>query len=759
MKKNIISLLLLLRFNQYGICQEIFSIKGTVTDAVTKEPLNGAVVNLKEENASATCDEDGNFVLETKIKRATVIVQLAGYKTYERKVEFPYEPVKIELELSTDFTMGKVYVKDKFKIEGSKHKVKSEQIKKATTHLFSDSMKILQTLPGVVTGDDFSSLMYIRGGEFYESVSFLDNIYIGFPYMWGGSQSVFNPSFVDKIDFYSGGFPVKYQQALSGVIDVKNIEGNYEKHSGFVDLSPTTFELFSEGPMNKDKSSYVIGIRRTYYDFFMNLAYGDKYEGIVFPFFYDTQSKFTWKLNDKDKIYVNFMGSYEGMDFNSKAASESTDSSHEEFKFKYSDMKILPAINWERVQNDRLSFNLTFSNKYQEGNNKFSNIDVNGESIYKQYEFFLRSRVVYLTGSHSIEQGLYFFEAPVYVRSDYKYRTLMPDGTYYYDEDINKLDWTKFFASGIYLQDDVALVSDKLFLNIGGVFEYLEYTKDNTFCPRGGIKYLLTDNTTLKFNTGLYTQFPIASMTGSPPVVENTKIDSEKAIHYILGVEQELPSNFFFRVETFVKEYKDRAISDPDPNLKYTNNGKRTSQGFDVFLQRKIVEKWDGWLAYTYLDSKDKILERSNPSDFIGKSSLDYSEPIGVWYTSQLERKHNLSLVLNYDISNKYKLAATYRFSTGTPYTPVIGATRYGDDVYVPVYGGYNSERMPDYMRCDVKLTMPFFGLKNFESYIQIINLFGNENVDRFFYSDDYSKKYKAKMLPFIPIGGIKYSF
>lgn len=87
--------------------------------------------------------------------------------------------------------MGRIYVKDKHRVEGSKQKVTSNQISNTTSQLFSDSMKVIQTLPGVVVGNDFSSLMYIRGGEFYEMISFLDNVHIVSPYMWGGNQSIF----------------------------------------------------------------------------------------------------------------------------------------------------------------------------------------------------------------------------------------------------------------------------------------------------------------------------------------------------------------------------------------------------------------------------------------------------------------------------------------------------------------------------------------------------------------------------------------
>src|SRR3989339_400729 len=244
---------------RHALCVDTFVVSGTVVDAVTKEPLEGAVVRIKESAQAVACDKDGKFTFETPLKSVTLSTELGGYKKYEKSMSFPYSDVTIELELSTDYTMGKVYVRDRKRLEGTKNKVQAEQIKKTTTPLFADSLKVLQTLPGVVTGDDFSSLMYVRGGEFYESVAFLDNIHILMPYMWGGNQSIFNPAFVDKVDFYSGGFPAKYPQAMSAVIDVKNIDGNFTTRNGYTDMSPTTFEYFIEGPAKENVSSYVFG--------------------------------------------------------------------------------------------------------------------------------------------------------------------------------------------------------------------------------------------------------------------------------------------------------------------------------------------------------------------------------------------------------------------------------------------------------------------------------------------------------------------
>jgi len=244
--KRILLALIIINFAASAFCAQRYVISGKVLDSITKEPVEGALVVLKEDNTKTNAAKDGSFKLETERTSVTLLAEIMGYKKYTEKLSAPYKDAAIELELAANYTLSKVYVREKARNEGTKQKVPVQQIKETTTQLFSDSLKVLQTLPGVVTGNDFSSLMYIRGGEFYETVSFLDNIYIIMPYMWGGNESIFNPAFVDKIDFYTGGFPVKYQQALSAVIDVKNIEGDFQKKSGYVEVSPTTLADFGD---------------------------------------------------------------------------------------------------------------------------------------------------------------------------------------------------------------------------------------------------------------------------------------------------------------------------------------------------------------------------------------------------------------------------------------------------------------------------------------------------------------------------------
>jgi len=418
------------------------------------------------------------------------------------------------------------------KITGSKQKVKTEQIKKTTAHLFSDTLKVVQTLPGVVTGNDFSSLMYIRGGNSYETLAFIDNVLVANPYIWGGVQSVFNPSFIESVDFYSGGFPAKYPEALSGVLDVKNKEGDYEQTKGFIELSAATIEGVIEGPVEKYKSSYIFGIRRTQYDLFANAASSDK--SIIYPFFYDSQGKFTWEKDKFNKLSISFLASYEGMDYK---IGNSTNA-HSDFSgfFHYRAARITPSFSWRKIIDDKLSITYTFAFSDNPSEYNFSSSNFFFSEIQNQQHFFISQKAQYTEGAHAMEQGFGLMRVSLYENSTYKSRTLMPDGTYLVNTGTATFDWLPITIAVVYLQDDITLKPDLLNLNVGAIVSRLDYTGDTNISPRGGLSLLVTKSTTLKFNTGLYTKFPV----NGAAMFRNRNIKSEKTIHYVFGLEQNI---------------------------------------------------------------------------------------------------------------------------------------------------------------------------------------------------------------------------
>gem|GEM_PF-2777466 len=313
-----------------------------------------------------------------------------------------------------------------------------------------------------------------------------------------------------------------------------------------------------------------------------------------------------------------------------------------------------------------------------------------------------------------------------------------------------------YYYAGGFIQDDIEILKDFFYVNPGVNVQYFKRNNQWIANPRLAFKIKPGPDWETYFATGLYSQYPLDASfmdeeTGNP------HLQAEESIHYILGSKMDIAEDFTLQLETYYKTYRNLVISDPDPELNYTNNGIGRAYGFDVMLQKKIGGDWDGWLTYSYVRSERQATQRNNPADY-GKP--DNSVPTGEWYRAGSDRPHTFNLILNYTFSPKWKIALTQKYCSGKPFTPVTGADyQPAIDEYVPNSGKFNSERMPDYTTTDVKVTMPFFNLKGWSAYVQITNLFDVKNVNSYMYKRDYSESRPIYQLPRVFFGGIRWEF
>jgi len=327
---------------------------GQVVDGLTGDGIAGAEI-IDQAGRRVKTEAEGAFGLETD--RPEILVTMPGFQ--ERRYTLKEnEPNRIELSLKGVYQMGKVEVKakpDAKKVVVSKQHIEKEAVKKVTTTLFPDVAKVVQMLPGVTTSNDFSSLLYVRGGDPDEVIAVLDNMIILSPYIWGGAVSVFNPNLVEEVDFSTGGFPAEWPQAMSGIMNVKNRVGNPERFKGFVDLGAAALDVFVEGPLagnlgGGEDSSFLLGLRRTDYDLVMKFAMGG--EDMVYPYFYDGQLKTTLPLKN-GTVTLNSIFSIEGMAFRIKP--EEGYGSREEMNFHYLDKKLTMGLSYDLKLSETLT--------------------------------------------------------------------------------------------------------------------------------------------------------------------------------------------------------------------------------------------------------------------------------------------------------------------------------------------------------------------------------------------------------------------
>ncbi|MBI5555504.1 MAG: energy transducer TonB [Elusimicrobia bacterium] len=179
----------------------------------------------------------------------------------------------------------------------------------------------------------------------------------------------------------------------------------------------------------------------------------------------------------------------------------------------------MPAFNWERIENEKISLNLTVSLRYDQGQERYEDVKMtNFDGRQREYNLTVGNRITYLAGNHTLAQGIYYFNSWNHSNSRSKYRTLMPDGSYYYEEENREFEWLRAGAAGIYLQDDFKVVEDKFYLNFGAISEVFESTHEYTLCPRGGVKYFNNINIDQYYYNKDYSERHEATMLTLIPV-------------------------------------------------------------------------------------------------------------------------------------------------------------------------------------------------------------------------------------------------
>jgi len=734
---------------------------GQVVDELTGDPVAGAEVSDRQGQAVKT-NEDGTFVLETE--DPNVKVAMPGFQEAAFMLK-PDETNRIALKLKGVYQIEKVEVKaspDAKKVVVSKQRMEKEEIKKVTTTIFPDVAKAVQLLPGVQASSDFSSLLYVRGGDPDEVVSVLDDMLIPNPYMWGGLVSIFDPAMVESVEFSTGGFPAEWPQAMSAILNVKNKVSSPERFAGFADVSAASLDLFLQGPLagnlgGSQDSSFLAGVRRTYYDLQQRLMYPDKDTNMTYPYFYDGQLKASLPLK-YGTVTVNSHFSVEGMDMVTKAE-EGYDAAHagdSTFDYVVSQMQL--GVSHDLKLSDQASV-LTLAGIQLSSSDAqvLSNVPVESKQTAALWQ--LRNVWQWLPNDrHIVKAGLHFFPGSAELSYKIRYKVATPNSpSGYYEETITqdaRLDYT---YSGVFVQDDIEVLEDLFFVSPGVNGQYFRNTGQWIGNPRMALKVKLTPAWETYVAGGLYSQFALDA-TGLDDKIGNPHLLARESLHYVWGSKMDVGQDFSVQLESYYKDYRNLVTPDPDPTVNFTNNAVGHAYGVDLIIQKKVTGNWDGWLTYSYLKSERKITARNDPRLY-GKP--EDPPPVGEWYPADTNRPHTVNLIVKSTITPGWKLALTQKYCTGKPYTPVVGREAHPTDpnVWSPQYGDYNSARMPDFWSTDIKLAMPVGRFKGWTAYCQLSNIFNVKNVDSYQYRTDYSDKREINQYPFMVIGGIRFEF
>lgn len=716
------------------------TISGFVRDAKNGETLTGAVIYLKEKSTvGITTNSYGYFSLTLPTGNYTIIVQYLGYKAKTISLDLQ-ENVKVTIDLEEEsITLKEITITGE---KNNNNVVSGELISKINVKEIQnipvilgekDILKTIQLLPGVSAAGEGNAGFYVRGGGVDQNLILLDEAPVYNPSHLLGFFSTFNSDAIKDITLYKGGFPAEYGGRLSSVVDIKMNEGNSKEYHLSGGIGIIASRLAVEGPILKNKGSFMIAARRTYADVFLKLLPGKGTDSIAKKstlYFYDVNAKANWQLSVKDRLYFSC---YLGRDNFNLGGSVGLNWGN-----------LTATTRWNHIFSDKIFSNTSLIfNKYSYnfnvavGNSTMNVIsEIQDWNLKEDFHYYFNSSNTIKFGFNSI----YHTFVPSKVDSTGLFHIRSMDNKFalenaFYisnEQTISKnlkatygLRYSLFSSIGpgtIYSYNEVADVVDSATYPKGKIFSTY-----GGFEPRLLVSYIINDSTSVKASyarTRQYIHF-LSNTTSTTPfdlwVPSNINILPEIADQYTLGYFRNFSNNMFeSSVEIYYKSLRNQIDYRNGANLILNNKvesqlvfGKGWGYGAE-FLIRKKHGKLTGWISYTLSKTKRQFNDINEGNSFLAKQ----------------DRPHNIAVVGMYEMSPRLTFSATWIYCSGNVVTFPSG--RYVvDGSIVPYYTERNGYRMPDYHRLDIGLTLQRKKTSKFESNwnFSIYNVYARENA------------------------------
>ena len=750
MKK--IFLLVIFLFSLNINSQNNFTLSGYVLDSQTNELVIGASVIIDELNIGTITNSYGFFSITVKEGDYSVKTQNLGYKD-DLQIISLNKNIILNIYLAEEVeSLDEVIVMENtedidIELPVLSLNIISGKTIKQTPVVFgeSDILKTIQLLPGVSSAGEGASGFNVRGGAADQNLILFDEAIIYNSSHLFGLFSVFNSDAIKEVKLYKGGIPSSYGGRLSSVLDVYQKDGNNQNFSMNGGIGAISSRLLVEGPIQKNQSSFLVASRGTYAHLFLKLT---DIENIAY--FYDLNTKSNFVIDNKNKI---FLSGYFGRDLFKLDGT---------FMNTYGNSTL--NLRWNHLINEKTFSNtsLIFSDYYYGLQLDFVGFDWKSGIKNLNFKFDLKN---YYSNIFQFNYGLnviyYDFNpgtiGPLTPDSGFNFSRLNKkyafENSTYFDV-IHKINSQLSMRYGIrlnqflrlrqnglqqYANDDPLYYDNDLkiydpatplagnFDNNSSVFKTY-----NNIEPRINISYSF-NNQSIKASYNRLNQYlHLISNTSSPTpldiwVPSGPYIKPQKLDQYALGYYKRI-KNIKIETEIFYKKIKNRLDYIDGADLVANDNietvilpGKSRAYGFEILL-KKSEGRHKFMVAYTLSKSEQKTPGRNSLEDGINFSN---------WYNTPYDKPHDFSINSEYILSKKLKIVGNFIYQTGQP-------TNYPNSQYtymnlnVPNYGKRNSQRLPNYHRMDINLTLtPEKKNKKIESswVFGIYNLYDRDNA------------------------------
>lgn len=732
MKKTIVPLLLWLICSALA-SQNKFTLSGTIKDKKNGESLIGATISLKElPGVGARSNDYGFYSITLPEGKYTIKSKYLGYKEEIQEIDLrSHQVLHWELESKQRIKEVKITAKrlddNVSKAQMGTEIVDMKQIAKLPV-IFGekDVLKTIQLLPGVKSAGEGNAGFNVRGGGTDQNLILLDEAPVYNASHLLGFFSTFNSDAIKDAIIIKGNSPANYGGRLSSVLDVRMKEGNNKNFGINGGIGLISSRLTIEGPIQKEKSSFMFSGRRTYADVFLKASDEFKENSI---YFYDFNAKANFKLDEKNKLFLSGyfgrdvlgFGNVFGIDWGNTTGT----------------------IRWNHLYSDKFFSNTSliysdydYNIKITSGATKFNiNSNITDFNLKQDFQYFVNPKNSIRFGLNAIHHNI----TPTRFQGDS------------ISNEANKTN-RKGLEGALYLSNTMTL-SENFNLDYGvrlstytilggdlynkfhgtqtiGIVDLRGGSLGRTYLspePRIIGNYIINDSSSLKFGYARHTQHLhlLSNSTSTSPtdqwIGNSYNIRPEISDQFSIGYTRNFKDNQYeLSLETYFKnlqnqvDYRDGAdintALDVESELLY---GEGRAYGLELTLKKKIG-KLTGWIGYTLSRTERKIEGINNNN----------------WYAARQDRTHDLSIVGVYQLSERWSLSALFVYTTGNAVTFPSGKYQIGGQTRF-YYTERNGYRMPSYHRMDVSATLEGKPGKRFQSSwnFGLYNVYGRENA------------------------------
>lgn len=765
----------------FSFSQESYTISGYVKSAASGEEMIGATISVPSLSTGVTTNVYGFYSLTLPAGSYKLRYSYIGYDNEFKEVELN-ENLKFNIELNESVNqLEAVEVeaegsqKNVESVEMSVNKIDVKEIKKIPALLGeADVVRSVLLLPGVSTVGEGSTGFNVRGGGIDQNLILLDEAPVYNSSHLFGFFSVFNPDAVKNVSLIKGGIAPQFGGRLSSILDVRMKEGNRKEFTGSGGVGLIFSRLALEGPIKKDKASFIIAGRRSYADVLAKPFLNDDLSGSQF-YFYDLTAKVNWTMNEKNRF---FLSGYFGRDVFGSG-----------FLFNWGNATA--TARWNHIFNDRLFMNLTgfysdydyaFGVEEDDDDDDFEwSSSVVSSSIKPDFSYYINNNNTLRFGGQSIYYDFkpaiatfasggisndislpekFAIENALYIQNEQKISSRL--------KVLYGLRWSHFAYLGEGTKQTYndtipgvrkTLVKEEEFNSLEAIASY------TNFEPRLSINYSLTEFSSLKASYNRMSQYLhlISNTIASTPVdlwlPSTNNLAPQLADQIALGYFRNFANNSYeASVEVFAKDFQNQVDYIDNADIFFNEelegdllSGDGRAYGVELYV-KKNRGPLTGWVSYT-LSRSERQVNGINDDD---------------WYPSRFDRLHNLNVVSTYQWNNKWSFSANFVYSTGTPAT--FPTNRYEiQGILVPhnVDNARNNYRIPAYHRLDFSATLTPRTNENrkwkSEWVFSVYNVYSRRNPFAIFFQQNEDQINQTEAIRYSVIGNfvpaVSYNF